>query len=119
VLHLLIQVQHKPATVSVTGAGGLNLHRLIMQTTQMQEQLRLHILCGDDNHTGSNDSQDFSIGKASSTTSSNSNRCSIYLYRLAQTPATVSVTGAGGLNHTTADYANNTMQEQLRLLRRR
>jgi hypothetical protein len=34
----------------------------------MQEQLRLHILLGDDNHTGSNDSQDFSIGKASSTT---------------------------------------------------
>jgi hypothetical protein len=31
-----------PATVSVTGAGGLNLH-LIMQTTSMQEQLRLVI----------------------------------------------------------------------------
>jgi hypothetical protein len=39
-----------------------------MQTTQMQEQPRLLTLLGDDNHTGSNDSQDFSIGKASSTT---------------------------------------------------
>jgi hypothetical protein len=33
----------------------------------------------------------------------------LHLYGLAQTPATVSVTGAGGLNLTpTADYANNT-----------
>jgi hypothetical protein len=37
-----------------------------MQNT-MQEQLRLYAFAGDDNHTGSNDSQDFSIGKASST----------------------------------------------------
>jgi hypothetical protein len=32
----------------------------------MQEQPKLHF-AGDDNHTGSNDSQDFSIGKASTT----------------------------------------------------
>jgi hypothetical protein len=35
---------------------------------QMQEQPRLLTLLRDDNHTGSDDSQDFSIGKASSTT---------------------------------------------------
>jgi hypothetical protein len=65
-----------------------------MQTTPMQEQARLHILLGDDNHTGSNDSQDFSIGKASSTVVTVTGVH--LLYRLAQTPATVSVTGAGG-----------------------
>jgi hypothetical protein len=50
-----------PATVSVTGAGGLNPHRLIMQTIQWNSHF-LHF-AGDDNHTGSNDSQDFSIVK--------------------------------------------------------
>jgi hypothetical protein len=79
-----------------------------MQTTPMQEQLRLHILCGDDNHTGSNDSQDFSIGKASSTTVVTVTGAPFTYTGSAQTPATVSVTGAE-LNLTpTADYANNT-----------
>jgi hypothetical protein len=85
-----------------------------MQTTPMQEQPRLYFLQGDDNHTGSND-QDFSIGKASSTTVVTVTGAPFTYTGSAQTPATVSVTGAGGLNHT-ADYANNTMQEQLRLL---
>jgi hypothetical protein len=40
--------------------------------------------------------QDFSIGKASSTTVVTA-RCSIYLYRFSTNSATVSVTGAGGL----------------------
>jgi hypothetical protein len=61
---------------------------------------------GDDNHTGSNDSQDFSIGKASSTTVVITGAPFTYTGS-AQTPATVSVTGAGGLNPPTADYANN------------
>jgi hypothetical protein len=66
-------------------------------------------LCRDDNHTGSNDSQDFSIGKASSTTVVTVTGAPFTYTGSAQTPATVSVTGAGGLNLTpTADYANNT-----------
>jgi hypothetical protein len=40
---------------------------LIMQTTPMNSY-GFYTFAGDDNHTGSNDSQDFSIGKASSTT---------------------------------------------------
>jgi hypothetical protein len=76
-----------------------------MQTTSMQEQLRLLHFCRDDNHTGSNDSQDFSIGKASSTTVVTVGAPFTYT-GLAQTPATVSVTGAGRIKPTTtADYA--------------
>jgi hypothetical protein len=59
-----------PATVSVTGAGGLNLYTdcwLCKHNTNAGTTGFLHF-AGDDNHTGSNDSQDFSIGKASSTT---------------------------------------------------
>jgi hypothetical protein len=47
---------------------------------------------------GSNDSQDFSIGKASSTTVVTVTGAPFTYTGLAQTPATVSVTGAGGLN---------------------
>jgi hypothetical protein len=57
-----------------------------MQTTPMQEQLRLHILLDDDTHT--NDSQDFSIGKASSTVVTVTGAPFTYT-GLAQTPATV------------------------------
>jgi hypothetical protein len=82
-----------------------------MQTTQMQEQPRLHTLLRRYNHTGSND-RDFSIGKASSTTVVTVTGAPFTYTGSAQTPATVSVTGAGGLNLTpTADYANNTMQD--------
>jgi hypothetical protein len=38
-----------------------------MQTTPMQGTATAYTFVGDDNHTGSNDSQDFSIGKASTT----------------------------------------------------
>jgi hypothetical protein len=86
-----------------------------MQTTPMQEQLRLHILCGDDNHTGSNDSQDFSIGKASSTTVVTVTGAPFTYTGSAQTPATVSVTGAGIKPHRLLIMQTTPMQEQLRL----
>jgi hypothetical protein len=58
-----------------------------MQTTPMQEQLRLHILL--EMIPIPNDSQDFSIGKASSTVVTVTGAPFTYT-GLAQTPATVS-----------------------------
>jgi hypothetical protein len=51
------------------------------------------------------------VSKASSTTVVTVTGAPFTYTGSAQTPATVSVTGAGGLNLTpTADYANNTMR---------
>jgi hypothetical protein len=69
-----------------------------MQTIQMRNSHGFLHFAGDDNHTGSNDSQDFSIGKASSTTVVTVTGAPFTYTGSAQTPATVSVTGAGGLN---------------------
>jgi hypothetical protein len=65
---------------------------------------------------GSNDSQDFSIGKASSTTVVTVTGAPFTYTGSAQTPATVSVTGAGGLNLHRLLMQTTPMQEQLRLL---
>jgi hypothetical protein len=67
VLHLHIPVSTNPATVSVTG------RRIKLTTADYANNTNgtataSYTFAGDDNHTGSNDSQDFSIGKASSTT---------------------------------------------------
>jgi hypothetical protein len=70
VLHLLIPVQHK------LSYRKCNRCRRIKPTptadyannTNAGTATASYTFAGDDNHTGSNDSQDFSIGKASSTT---------------------------------------------------
>jgi hypothetical protein len=100
-----------PATVSVTGAGGLNetLASDYANNTNAGTATASYIYAGDDNHTGSNDSEDFEIGKASTVTTVSITGAPFTYTGSAQTPATVSVTGAGGLNETlAADYANNT-----------
>ncbi|HLF52382.1 T9SS type A sorting domain-containing protein, partial [Flavobacterium sp.] len=60
------------------------------------------------NYLSSSDSEDFTIGKAATTTVVTIAAGPFAYTGSAQTPATVSVTGAGGLNETpAADYANN------------
>src|SRR2546426_8976746 len=62
---------------------------------------------GDGNHFGSDDSADFEIGKASSTTAVTIIGGPFTYTGSAQMPATVSVTGAGLSLSPDADYANN------------
>ena len=63
---------------------------------------------GDANHEGSNDSKDFTIAKAASTTAVSCPASVIY-DGSAQTPCSVHVTGASGLDLTpTPSYSNNT-----------
>ena len=63
---------------------------------------------GDANHTGSSDSKNFTIDKASSTTTVTIVGGPFTYTGSAQTPATVAVTGAGGLSLTpAANYPNN------------
>jgi len=63
---------------------------------------------GDVNHTGSNDSKNFTIDRASSATTV-SCPANVTFNGSAQTPCTATVTGAGGLNLTpTPNHSNNT-----------
>ena len=102
---------HTPATVSVTGAGGLNLTPTAdyANNTDAGTATASYTFAGDANHTGSSDSEDFTIDKATSTTTVTIVSGPFVYNGSPHTPATVSVTGAGGLNLTPAtDYANNT-----------
>ena len=99
-----------PCSVTVTGAGGLNLAPdPDYATTRTRDgDGELHY-AGDANHTGSSDSKNFTIDKASSTTAVTCGAGPFTYTGSAQTPCTVTVTGAGGLSLTPdPDYANNT-----------
>src|SRR5439155_4408582 len=62
---------------------------------------------GDDNCTGSSDSNSFTIGKASSTTAVSCSAGPFTYDGTAQTPCSATVTGAGGLNQSlTVSYTN-------------
>ncbi len=68
-----------------------------------------YTFAGDDNHLGSNDSETFTIGKAASITTVTINGGLFTYTGSAIEPATVTVTGAGGLSLTPAPvYADNT-----------
>ncbi|EHQ01490.1 beta strand repeat-containing protein, partial [Gillisia limnaea] len=100
-----------PATVSVTGAGGLDLtpDATYADNTNAGTANASYSYAESANHLASSDSQDFGIGKAASTTVVTINGGPFTYTGSAQTPATVSVTGAGGLDLTPdATYANNT-----------
>lgn len=100
-----------PATVSVTGAGGLNLTPTAgyANNTNAGTATASYTYAGDANHEGSTDSKTFEIGKAASSTTVTINGAPFTYTGSAQTPATVSVTGAGALSMTpAAAYANNT-----------
>ena len=99
-----------PCTVSVTGAGGLNLTpaATYVNNTNVGTATASYAYAGDANHEASNDSTDFTIDPAASTTVVTCPTNVTYT-GAAQTPCTVSVTGAGGLNLTpAATYVNNT-----------
>jgi len=99
-----------PATVTVTGAGSLSLTPAADYTNNINAGLATasYTFAGDANHTGSSDSKTFTIDKASSTTTVTIVGSSFTYTGLAQTPATVTVTGAGSLSLTpAADYTNN------------
>jgi hypothetical protein len=97
-----------PCSVSVTGAGGLSLNPTpnYVNNVNAGTATASYSYAGDANHTGSSDSEDFTIGQATSTTTVS---CSNVTYDgSAQTPCSVSVTGAGGLSlNPTPNYANN------------
>lgn len=100
-----------PATVSVTGAGGLSLTPAAIygDNTSAGTASASYSFAGDANHEASSDSKNFDIAKATSVTTVTVNGGPFTYNGSAQTPATVSVTGAGGLNLTPAAiHANNT-----------
>jgi hypothetical protein len=99
-----------PATVSVTGVGGLSLTPAADYVSNVNAGTATasYTFAGDANHEGSNDSETFEIGKATSTTVVTIVGGPFTYTGSPIEPATVSVTGAGGLSLAPAAvYANN------------
>src|ERR671920_627874 len=102
---------HTPCSVSVTGAGGLNLspNPDYANNTGAGQATASYTFAADANHTGSTDSKNFTIDKASSNTTVSCTSGPFTYTGSAHTPCSVSVTGAGGLNLSpNPDYSNNT-----------
>ena len=99
-----------PCTVAVTGASlSLTPDPTYADNVNVGTASASYTYAGDDNHTGSDASTTFAIGKATSTTAVTCAAGPFPYTGAAQTPCAVSVTGAGGLNETPAPvYANNT-----------
>jgi hypothetical protein len=98
-----------PCSVSVTGAGGLNLAPapVYANNTNAGSATASYTYPGDANHAGSSDSRSFTIAKANSATSVTCPASVIY-NGAAQTPCTASVSGVGGLGLAlTVSYASN------------
>jgi len=98
-----------PATVSVTGAGGLNLMPAPTYSCGHAPVDVLESACiasynyaGDNNHNGSSDSKTYTIAKASSTTVVAVAGGESFTYDGNAHPAMVAVTRVGGLNLTPA-----------------
>jgi len=99
-----------PCTVSITGAGGLSTTPTASYSnnTNAGTGTGSYTYAGDSNHNGSTGSTDFTIDKASSNTTVSCTASVVYTGS-AQTPCTVSVTGAGGLSSApTPTYSSNT-----------
>jgi hypothetical protein len=92
-----------PCTALVTGAGGLSQSVSVSYSnnTNAGTANASASFTGDANHTGSSDSKDFTISKASSTTVVTF-EAGPYVYRGTAFTATAVVTGAGGLNQPVA-----------------
>jgi hypothetical protein len=100
-----------PCTVAVTGAGGLSLTPAASYSnnTNAGTATASYTYAGDPNHTGSSDSETFTIDQASSTTVVTC-PTSVPWTGTAQTPCTASVTGVGGLSQSltgSISYNNN------------
>ncbi|MGN6532044.1 MAG: T9SS type A sorting domain-containing protein [Ginsengibacter sp.] len=99
-----------PASVSVTGAGGLSLtpDAVYENNINAGTAKASYTYAGDENHEASQDSKTFTIDKASSVTTVTINGGPFTYTGSGITPASVSVTGAGGLSLTPdAVYENN------------
>src|SRR6185437_9066471 len=99
-----------PCSVHVTGAGGLDLTPTpsYSNNTNAGSASASYTYGGDANHEGSSDSKDFTIEKASSTTTVSCAAGPFTFDGTSQTPCTVHVSGAGGLDLTpAASYSNN------------
>lgn len=99
-----------PCTVSVTGAGGLNLTETpnYSDNTDAGTASAVYVFDGDTNHEGSEDTTTFGITQAASVTTVTCPASVVY-NGMAQTPCSASVTGAGGLNFAPVpSYTNNT-----------
>ena len=99
-----------PATVTVTGAGGLNLTPVANYANNINAGMATasYSYAGDNNYLPSSDSKDFTINKAPTVTTVTINGGPFTYTGSAITPATVTVTGAGGLSLTpAASYADN------------
>jgi hypothetical protein len=100
-----------PCSVSVTGAGGLNLTPAPSYENNVGAGTATasYTYAGDANHTGSDDSKQFTIGKASSTTTVACPAAAQPYTGSAITPCTAAATGAGGLDASRpVSYADNT-----------
>ena len=100
-----------PCSATVTGAGGLSQSLTVnySNNTNAGTATASATFAGDSNHTGSTDSKNFTIDKASSTTTVTCGAGPFTYDGSAQTPCSATVTGAGGLSLTpTPTYANNT-----------
>src|SRR5262249_1171115 len=88
-----------PCTANVTGAGGLSQTLTVSYSnnTNAGTATANASYAGDANHNGSNDSKNFTIDKASSTTAVTC-PTSVTYTGSAVTPCSATVTGAGGLN---------------------
>ena len=99
-----------PCSATATGAGSLNQSLTVNYTNNTNAGMASASasFAGDANHTGSSDSKSFAIDKATSVTMVTIIGGPFTYTGAAFTPATVAVTGVGGLNLTpTANYANN------------
>ena len=103
-----------PCSVSVTGVGGLSLTPTpaYSNNTNAGTATASYNFTGDANHTGSNDSEDFTIGQAPSTVTVSCTAGAPYTYTGSPlTPCTAEATGAGmsPVDVTSSlVYANNT-----------
>ncbi|HEX7174238.1 MAG TPA: MBG domain-containing protein, partial [Pyrinomonadaceae bacterium] len=100
----------EPCTATVAGAGSLNQSLSVSYTnnTDAGAANASASYAGDANHTGSSDSENFTIDKASSTTVVTC-PTNVTYDGTAQTPCSAVVTGAGGLNQSLmVSYSNNT-----------
>jgi hypothetical protein len=99
-----------PCTANVTGAGGLNQPVPVnhADNTNAGTATASASFAGDANHNGSSDSKNFTIGKASSTTTVTCPTSVTYTGN-PLTPCSANVSGAGGLNQPVpVNYTNNT-----------
>ncbi len=101
---------HAVLGVGVTGAGGLNQALTVSYTDNVDAGTATASAsyAGTANYNASSDTENFTIGKANTTTTVTCTAGAIAYNGAAHTPCSASVTGAGGLNEAlTVSYTDN------------